>query len=147
PFTSVAPDGAPRFPIPVVTAPLLPVLAVARAGLRRVAVVVLDRRRRVRFARTLDLRRRAGTGLKLEAVRKVVGHLLDRERVAVLALEASTARSPTPPGFRELLARLCDQEGVWFHERDVTSAIRQIGGDATKLDVITEIAAACPELA
>ncbi|MCC7540580.1 MAG: hypothetical protein IT379_30475 [Deltaproteobacteria bacterium] len=122
-------------------------MAVARAGLRRVALVVLDRRRRVRCARTLDLRRRAGVAAKLESVRRIVGRLLDRERVAALVLEAATARSPTPPAFRELLVALCDEEAVWFHERDVGSVLRAIGGDAAKPDVIAEVAAEHRELA
>jgi hypothetical protein len=147
PFRSVPEDGAPRFPIPLVGAPLLPVLAVARTGLRRVALVVLDRRRRVRFARTLDLRRRAGLGRKLDAVHRIVGRLLDRERIAVLALEAETARSPTPPAFRDLLVRLCDDEAVWMQEREVGSALRAIAGDASKTEVVTEVAAEYRELA
>lgn len=122
-------------------------LAVARIGLRRVGLVLLDRRRRVRCAQVLDLRQRPTQAARLDAVRTKVQHLVRTQNVAVLVVEAGTPRSPTPVGLGESLRAVAQEEAAWMQERSVKLALATIGHDAPKASVIAELAAEYGELA
>ncbi|MEO5927170.1 MAG: hypothetical protein ABIO72_00695 [Patescibacteria group bacterium] len=140
-------DGTPVSLVPVVGVAGLPVLAISRSGLRRVALVVLDRRLRVRCSRVLDLRRRPDAESRLETVRRVVHRVIVDHHIAAIAVEVASKKSPAPPGFREALHGIAEEERIWIQERAPFTAMRMMGIDGSRTDVVAELAVEYPELA
>ncbi|MFO0617230.1 MAG: hypothetical protein U0414_31830 [Polyangiaceae bacterium] len=122
-------------------------LAIGRTGLRRIGLVVLDRRGRVCLTRILDLRRKRGHPLRLSYLRETIDGIVRYHCVAGIMLEAPTTRRPYPAGFPDTIHSVVQDHGLWFQERSPFGALRAVGIDGERHVVVAELAAEYPEVA
>jgi len=131
--------------LPLVFLRSLPILTISFSGLRRIGFLVLDRKYRVRVARSLYLRHLDSAEHRLDLARKVIEELIQQFSIHLVVIDSVGARQKVFQGLNSITRVICETESAWRREISSHQVVNMLGG-GDRYFALTELAACYPEL-